>query len=118
MVKRKLKQVDEPWLYIVKIMDWELEYGINFHPERSRDFDPETCYLTLLGKLISPEKIAGRGLNLHFTACRSMTFLFNENSTHKFMEFNSVGGLHLRGERGTFWTKIPHDMLSTILTGV
>jgi|MTBAKSStandDraft_1061840.scaffolds.fasta_scaffold02471_4 hypothetical protein len=119
MTKKRKRQKQTTDFYAIEILDWDLDYGINFGPSRFKfGLDAETYTLIFIGKIVSPKKVEGRDVEARFQASRYVSKVFNEDSIHEHDDVNSVGNIYIRGSNGYLWISIPHDIISTIMAAL
>lgn len=101
--------------YCIEIEKWEMPYSFSIPPRKDIVEGPfwEHATLRISGKLLHPEKLVGKDINVYIIMDRRYTTVLE--SPEKFsQEPERIGTLTIRGDHREYLGSLPFDAMQTI----
>ncbi|MBI5639486.1 MAG: hypothetical protein HZA17_03575 [Nitrospirae bacterium] len=111
--KRGRPRAKELCIYYIEIMEYELSYSVSVDHLKEINPDPisEHAELKIIGKLLSPSKVAGKIISVRIFGSRKTLYALQhpEEVTN---DIDKIGELEIRGKHAEFIGFAPADMMS------
>ncbi len=117
--KKRERPAKEFCIYSIEIIDYEPSYSIAVDHLKEINPDPisESVDLKIIGRVLTPSKVAGKILSLRFLGYRLVQRgLQNPSEVSK--NIDMVGELEIRGKKAEYMGFAPLDMMLYLLAGL
>lgn len=121
MKKKTRKKTDRPPIeeetYGIEILEWELDYSFSIDVGQRVTGWPywEHTSLKAHGKVIHPEKIKERNIDIIILGDRWKSLVLTKPEDYPGFEPKAVGSLTIRGKGSEYLGSVPYDGLNNIL---
>ena len=101
--------------YSIEILDWDVSYSIQLTGDMKDTSWPfwEHARLTIKGKFLAPDKLAGRSIDVILLGSRNIIYVL-EHPQETVQEPKAIGGLTVRGKQTEYLGSVPQDMFQTL----
>jgi len=114
--KRKKRETRREVTYCIEILEWDLPYSYSLNINKEIIYGPiwEHMGLEIKGKLIHPEKLAEKTVDVNLLGDRRVVPVLEKPQDFREWEPKCVGTLTVRGASREYLGSLPFDMLSQL----